>query len=346
MKKIVILILAIGLIGLYSCEKDMSDKAELKATPTASTLNMQNGAVIVLQKNDSAVVLEFDWSKSDFGAQVVTTYTLEMDKKGNNFDAPIAVGVVKNALSVSILTADYNSKLLGFEAEPDNPVPLELEFRVKATITDLVNPAYSSVISQTITPYPMIIVYPLLNVPGNYQGWNPADMSTVIASKKSDEVYEGYMYFTPSTEFKYAKGSWDVNWGDDGGDGTLEPNGANILAPDEGYYKLNANLNTLKHTFLKTEWGVIGDATPGGWDNDTDMTYDQVTKVWTVTIDLTANKIKFRANNSWDLNYGDNDANGSLEEGGADIAIPSAGNYTITLDLSKAPNYKYKLVKN
>jgi hypothetical protein len=153
------------------------------------------------------------------------------------------------------------------------------------------------------------------------------------------------MWFPANTEFKYAKGSWDTNWGDDGANGTLDPGGANILAPEAGYYKLNADLVGLTHTFLKTEWGVIGNATPGGWDSDTDMTYDEANKIWTVTMDLTAAAIKFRANNSWDLNYGDDGGNGSLEAGGADILVPAAGNYTITLNLSN-PVYKYKLQKN
>lgn len=345
MKKLTILILALGMIGLYSCKKDLSNQAELKSTPTPSTLNMTPGQVIVLEKADSSVVLTYTWTKSDFGAQVVTTYNLEFDKKGNNFKEPFSLGVVKNGTSISILTSDLNSKLLGLETEPDNPVALELEFRVKSTVSDYVNPAYSAVIPQTITPYAMVIVYPWLNVPGNYQGWNPGDMTTAIASKLSNEKYEGYMWFPASTEFKYAKGTWDTNWGDDNGDGTLEPGGANILCPDEGYYKLNADLVNLKHTFLKTDWGVVGDATPGGWDVDTDMTYDQVTKVLSVTMDLTAAKIKFRANNSWDLNYGDDGGNGTLEENGADIVIATAGNYTVILDLSK-PVYKYKLIKN
>jgi hypothetical protein len=345
MKKLIILVLAIGLAGLYSCEKDMSDKAELKATPTKSALNMEEGKVTVLQKADAEVPIDYTWSASDFGAQVITTYNLEFDKKGNNFEEPFSIGIVKNALTLSILTSDLNAKLLGLCADPENPEQLELEFRIKATVSEYVDPAYSAIVNQKMTPYGEVIVYPWLNVPGNYQGWNPADMSTAIASKLSNEKYEGYMWFPAATEFKYAKGSWDTNWGDDGGDGTLEPGGANILCPEEGYYKLNANLVDLKHTFVKTDWGVIGSATPGGWDTDTDMMYDQVTKVWTVTMDLTAAEIKFRSNNDWALNYGDDGADGKLEEGGANIVITVAGNYTITLDLSK-PVYRYKLVKN
>jgi hypothetical protein len=43
--------------------------------------------------------------------------------------------------------------------------------------------------------------------------------------------------------------------------------------------------------------------------------------------------MKFRFNEDWGVNYGDNDTNGSLEPGGANIPIPNPGTYFVTLDL-------------
>ena len=78
------------------------------------------------------------------------------------------------------------------------------------------------------------------------------------------------------------------------------------------------------------------------------MTYDPVTKTWTITLDLSAEEIKFRSNDSWDWAYGDNDADGTLESvgGAANITVPSAGNYTVILDLSTPREYTYTLTKN
>jgi hypothetical protein len=56
--------------------------------------------------------------------------------------------------------------------------------------------------------------------------------------------------------------------------------------------------------------------------------------------------MKFRANNGWDINYGDKGADGMLDFNSDNIKIPSAGNYTITLDFSSPRNYKYSLTKN
>lgn len=260
----------------------------------------------------------------------------------------IPLGTVNNILVDSVLNYDLNQKLLPMEFDPTKPDPIALEFRVMTTINQYLDPVYSPVVAQTITPYFVKIVYPILFVPGDYQGWNPADSSTTIASVKSDGQYEGYIWFpADNVLFKYCQGnSWTTNWGDTGGTGTLVPNGENIKAGPKGYYKLNVNLPNLTHKFLKTDWSIIGDATSGGWNTDTPMAYDSVAKVWKVTANLTAAGLKFRANQSWDLNYGDDGKkNGTCKEGGDNIAVPSDGNYTITLNLSQ-PIYKYKLVKN
>jgi hypothetical protein len=275
-----------------------------------------------------------------------------MDKQGNNFKDPIAIGTVTSAKSFSLLTSVLNNKLLGMEFNPDlNPsAPMALEFRVMASVSTLATAAYSPVISKVMVPYYVKIVYPLLFVPGNYQGWNPADSTTVIYSAKSNLIYNGYVWMSSSApQFKYTDGpKWDVNYGDNGADGTLDLGGANIApATGPGYYHLTVDLSgTPKtHTYLLTAWSVIGDATPGGWNTDTDMAYDSIAKTWNVTLNLTAASIKFRANHAWDLNYGDTGADGSLDFNGDNIAVPVAGNYTVTLNLSGAI-FRYKLQKN
>jgi hypothetical protein len=52
--------------------------------------------------------------------------------------------------------------------------------------------------------------------------------------------------------------------------------------------------------------------------------------------------MKFRLNDDWGVNLGDNGADGSLEAGGANIVIPAAGTYNITLD---TVNNTYSLVQ-
>lgn len=193
--------------------------------------------------------------------------------------------------------------------------------------------------------------YPVIYVPGGYQtgsgysagDWSPGD-APKLASVSSDDKYEGYIYFAADAEFKFTAGpSWDLNWGDDGANGTLEQNGSNIKAT-AGYYKINVDLNTMTYSLVKTSWGLIGDATPGGWDNDTNMEYDPQTKMWKLIVELGNGKFKFRANDGWDINLGDNGADGILDYGGSDIVAPGVGKYEIKLKLG-TPDYTFTIEK-
>ncbi len=185
--------------------------------------------------------------------------------------------------------------------------------------------------------------YPALQVPGSYQGWDVANTETVVASPNSDGNYEGYFWFDAGTEFKFTDGpAWDVNYGDTGADGTLEAEGDNIVIAEAGYYKINVDLNTLTYAMQQTDWGIIGSATAGGWDSDQNMTYDTVEGAWTITAALVAGELKFRANDDWAINLGDEGADGILTQEGANISIPNDGTYLVKLYIDK-PDYTYSI---
>jgi hypothetical protein len=82
--------------------------------------------------------------------------------------------------------------------------------------------------------------------------------------------------------------------------------------------------------------GIIGSATPGGWDVDTDMhlanaATDKFT--WTVNLYLQAGEAKFRAGDDWANNWGGSDfPSGTGVQDGSNIAIPTAGYYTVTFN--------------
>jgi hypothetical protein len=218
------------------------------------------------------------------------------------------------------------------------------------TTKALVQKFYPDVVSgiySTPRPRNMRTDYPVIYVPGNYQTpeWDPAN-SNQLASVNSDGNYEGYIWVEAGKEFKFTAGpSWDVNYGDNDFDGTLEPDGANIKPAETGYYKLNVNLNTMTYTMVNTHWGVIGSATAGGWDEDQNMTYNPATGFWTAMLDLTAGEVKFRANDGWDINYGDTGLDGILDAGGDNIVISEAGTYVFGMKLG-TPDYTYSIIRS
>jgi len=148
-------------------------------------------------------------------------------------------------------------------------------------------------------------------------------------------------------EFKIREdNAWGVNYGDDGADGTLEQNGANI-AISAGHYIIDFDaVNfTITITPAGTVWGVVGSATLNGWGaaEDVKLVPDPCNDGVYIIKDvvLTDGEIKFRQDDAWGVNLGDDGADGTTEANGANIAV-SAGTYDMTLD---TVNGTYTLTK-
>ena len=90
------------------------------------------------------------------------------------------------------------------------------------------------------------------------------------------------------------------------------------------------NFYTIKVTPYQPKWSVIGDATPGtAWTTDTYMAFNPTNNTYAITLPLSVGSFKFRLDGSWNTNYGDDGNNLSLDAGGANISIATAGTYTI-----------------
>ncbi len=191
--------------------------------------------------------------------------------------------------------------------------------------------------------------YGLLYVPGNYQNWDPASAPT-LGSPNNDGKFEGYLNL-PAGEFKFTTApNWSNALGDGGG-GTLIPGGGgNLSVPAAGYYHIVANTVDNKWSATATRWSMIGSFAASGWSNDVPMTYNSSENRWIGTIITVAgDQFKFRANNDWGLNYGDDDGKGSLKGGGANIGDPShnasipVGTHTVILYLNNSGYFTYSI---
>lgn len=72
----------------------------------------------------------------------------------------------------------------------------------------------------------------------------------------------------------------------------------------------------------------------------------QQKKKWSITLNLNPGAIKFRINNGWDINLGDDGPDGMLEFNGANIAVSTAGNYTVGISLLNGGNWRYTVSRN
>lgn len=338
-----ILILAAFLLVCASCSDD-DIGPQVSIGPSFQITSPDDGSSLVLSDADlNAQAVEITYNPADFGFSAATTYVFELDAADGDFSNPVQAGM-STSNSISLKTGTLNNAILSFGAQ--GGFESTVQGRVVARINDNIDSIVSNTIMMTVTPF--AVQFPFLHVPGGYQGWNPADSSTIIYSTTRDGKYDGYIYFGEPSQFKLTDGpSWDVNWGDDEKDGILNPGGIdnNLEAMEVGMHRIKANLNDLSYSIELTNWGVIGSATPTGWDADTDMVYDATSGTLKLTMDLAAGEIKFRANDDWGLNYGDTDGNLSLEEGGDNIVITDPGNYTIELVLN-VPVFTYNITAN
>jgi starch-binding outer membrane protein SusE/F len=180
-------------------------------------------------------------------------------------------------------------------------------------------------------------------VVGDYNGWTNSDAAKyIISTATNGGAAEGYVYLTTGGIKLTTDHSWDnAHTFGDNGSGALTNPGNNISVSTAGYYLIKANLGTMTYSITLTNWGVIGDATPGGWNDETALTYDASSGTWIGEMHLTAANIKFRANHDWGYNYGSTAANSTLDAGGSNIAIGLEADYAFTLDLSHPNAYTY-----
>jgi len=355
-----VLFLSILLVTIASCDNE--DTVQLTLAPQGSgeiTQPVQGTSIILNplenQKNPS---LAISWKPSSYGTPTEIIYTVEVAIHGTNFESPFAA-TSTSSRSVTWNVGELNNIVVSAGLSPF--VEGEIDIRILSTVgTKGTLLQTSEPVTIFVTPFTTDL--PKLAVPGEHQDWNPNE--TFIASSEFGKTdYEGYMWLTNVKKEGFKFVGPDANgifaWGagpDYGDDGT---NSGKLVADDEvnckvekdGYYLVKADTKLLTYSTTPISWGLIGGSIPEtGWGSDIDMEYDAATSTLKLTLDLvnppSDGGIKFRPNNDWPGNFGDNGADGKLEVDGANIEVPSDGNYTVTLDLSKPRKYTYSLVKN
>jgi starch-binding outer membrane protein SusE/F len=348
--------IAFLLIAGVSCENDDQTIANSSGGPQLLT-PIDGSAYTLNPATGSDEVTTLVWNHADYSVQTEVNYAVEVALAGTDFASVFPGGSTTNRFIV------WTHEALNAVALEAGMVPYtagDLDIRIKSSLgsnNEIV--AYSNVITLSITPY--TTETPKLWMPGSYQAdsgygnnWTQSSAATLASEGYGNTNFEGYVYFnsnqaSPDNGFKFSsQANWDgTNYGDDGTfSGMLSSSGGNIDLT-AGYYRVTANTTALTYNMTATQWGIAGNATTNGWDGMIPMTYDPTTKKWSVIATLTTqaapdNGLKFKANGGWDINLGDNGADGSAEYGGTNIST-TAGTYLIELDLSNPRAYTYTL---
>ena len=171
---------------------------------------------------------------------------------------------------------------------------------------------------------------PILYMAGDANGWDHSD----VLNSDDGVHFTGYMYLNQNG-FKF---STQPNWDGTsyGADFDTAPDAGNIvITEDAGFYQVDVNLSEKTYTLTPFTIGIIGNATPKGWDGDTDMTYNPEERCWELKdVELTDGEMKFRHTNDWSLSWG-GELDNLTTQNGPNIAV-AAGTYDIKLKVNWA----------
>lgn len=339
----------LGLL-LASCNRDITEPV-LSSNPTKSTLsNMSFNGQFNVSNADS--LMSFSWSAVDFGFPASITYAVQLSPV-SDFSKNVANLITTQSLNGTAKVSDVNKLILAWNYSIGTEV--NVYYRVAASINPNVDTVYSAVKTISLTPYDAVINYPMVYVPGSYQGWSPGADTGRLYSYGFNSTYGGIIRLKNGTDATVQfKVTVNPNWNGPNYGGTLTQSGTDysgVLDPNGGNfevlpacYSFSVDVDAKTITLTKTDdWGIIGDATANGWNASSPMFYNGQRKMWEITANFTVGSFKFRANDAWDLNYGSNANDGTLQAGGSNIPITTAGNYTIRFD---PVNLTYTVIKN
>ncbi len=330
-KNLFIYLTFIGLIGLlFSCEKDET-KVVMSTSPVAPTIVTMPD--LTLQRAKGANVLEFVGTAINPGFDASANYYLEACAAGTKFADPLVLISGIQATSMKISVSDLNGMLIKkFPTDKASSVDIRLravlvvDAGTGAPGTSTAPFAYSS---ETKTVNVTTYGLPRLDLVNS-------GVTQKIESALGDGKYTGYVKLDKTKAFTLKDPDANVTYGANGS--ALAVTATGITPTDNGWFKLNANTKALTYSMEPYMIGLVGSATPNGWNSpDSKMDYDAATGTWKISITLIDGEIKFRLNDGWAWNLGG--TTDKLVVDGGNLAV-TAGKYTIVLNITNPLSVK------
>lgn len=304
------------------------------------TLTPSSTAALTLQVlNATSNAISFSWNASAYGSNTIN-YALQLDTVGGNFANPqvFKYGASLNATLIEndLNTAAINAGVIGGSTK-------NVEFRIVSYLgTTYSNPlVYSDTVKISITTFAP--VPPNLYIVGDATpgGWsNPVPTPSQQFTKVDAFSFSINIGLTAGKSYLFlpVNGDWSHKYGGASATGgTLLADGAvpgsNTPAPaTSGVYQIVVNFQTNTYTVtavpVPSNLYIVGDATPGGWNNPVSLPSQQFTQIDAVSFGIILNLsssgsyLFLPVNGDWSHKYG-----GASATGGAllaDGAVPGS----------------------
>ncbi len=341
----------ISLFALTSCTLEREKTIVDGSLTVAAEFTSYPSATITLDKSQKdATQVVFGWNKAQYSYPAAVTYSLEAYTQ----EASVVLAST-NSTSIALQTESLNALLVNnLGATPEVALACNVRLLCSLGATN----AYDTVslpVPFTVIPFsndatPLYVV-------GAYNGWSH-DNDIAIWSEASNGIYKGYIPLFPDgvaadelTPFVLTpERNWTYKYASVGGDfAQLADNTGDDIQLPAGYlYEVEVDLNTLVGTVVSnsiTRIGLVGDATPNGWEiPDTELVWTPADRAYVATgVAMVAGGFKFRANDDWAINWGAGSEAGTLSLGGDNITFDlTPGTYTVKLDLFQVvPTFEF-----
>jgi hypothetical protein len=330
MKKILILISVVALVAfVLSCSQQVEPTAQFPKSTTALTVTSSLASVTATAKDSLSPVVSFTWNDPKFSLGLSQTmFTVVLSPTGTNF-AKFTTKSFTGVLTGSLLGKELNGMALKLGGVIGQAITLDA--KVVASLSNNTEPVNSNVLQVSVSPYgDLALVSSVTKI--NTSAANSLNVGAVFTWNTAFNGYSGVKTYqfqyavhavtgtsfanpttTTVTGFSQSFTQNELNniaLGYGTAVGSAGYVDFRVKATDEQGTVLysNAVTDTIGTYAPYNSIGIIGDATPGGWNTDVDLYRpDPVNSPtnWTVVVYLIGgNSAKFRADDAWVTSWG------------------------------------------
>ena len=318
-------------------------KVDITSYKVPITLTPSSSAALVLQVADATNnAVSFNWNASPYGNNTIY-YALQMDTAGGDFSKP-QVKQLGSALTTGFTVNELNT--MAIAAGVQGGSTKNVEFRVASYLGENYTSVlgYSDKITISVTTFTPIPDNLYIVGDATPLGWdNNSALSPSQQFTRINDVSYGIVVnlkASGSYLFLPLAGNWDHKFGGASATGgTLFADGAvpgsNTPAPAvAGLYEIIVNFQTGSYTVtpytntIPDKLFIVGDATPGNWNNPVALPTQEFTKIDATTFGMIlelksgASYLFLPENGLWDHKFGGTGATGG--DLLADNAVPGS----------------------
>jgi hypothetical protein len=374
-------LLAVAIFFMVSACEKVPD-LPLYSEGIEPVLSSSAATLAPLPADSNKTVLTLNWTSPEFATDSATfRHIVQIDSAGRNFSKATST-VLIGKRTLSLTAKELNNIMLGYGFEFNKPYNMDM--RVISSHNNNNERRFSNTIKLTATPYK---IPPKVSLPSTGKlylvgdasqgGWsNPVPVPTQELTKIDETTYGGIFNLVGGKQYLVLplNGNWDNKYSvasntlpglSAGGDFgfNLSDNFPGPAA--SGWYKLVLDFQTGKFTVtpftqqhgLPDSLYIVGDATPGGWNNPVPTPSQKFTRINSTkfeisSIAMTSGKayLLLPENGNWGKKFGAVDdqapgvkAAGPFKPEGANIPAPDVtGNYKVSVDFI---NNRYTLTK-